>query len=251
MKLRVLIAEDELLCRERLRKFLESEPMADIVADCTTGHETLDAIQRLDPDIVFLDIRMPGLDAFEIIDQLKGLHSPAIIFVTASDRFALKAFELQAADYLLKPFDRMRLQIAFQRGCECARKKNAQGKQSGAEMPPDCETTELERIAVKSQDRIIILKTKSIEWICSSDNYVELHVQNATHVLRTTIKALQNRLSQNQFMRISRSLLVNVEHIKEIHPKTHGDFVVLLANGTQLNGSRNFRQGLEELCRSH
>jgi two-component system LytT family response regulator len=250
MKLRVLIAEDEPLSRERLRQLLEAETMTEIVAECATGQEALKAIQQTLPDIVFLDVKMPDLDGFGVIERLSEAHRPVIVFVTAYDRFALRAFEVNAADYLLKPFDRERFRTALLRASErLQRKSDARKTRPLSETLATLETrlNPLDRLMVKSQGRISIVKTVRIDWICAADNYVELHVEDTIHLLRTTITALANQLPENRFARISRSLLVNLDRVMEIHPKSHGDFVVLLHNGTSLTGSRSYRHNLAPL----
>jgi two-component system LytT family response regulator len=226
MRLRVLIADDEPLSRERLRQFLHAEEHTEIVAECGTGTETLDAITTTSPDLVFLDVRMPELDGFAVLERLGDNRPPAIIFVTAHHEFAVRAFEIAAIDYLLKPFDRDRFRVAFSR----ARTRLERGATG-----PASETTFLagrhkstERVAVRLQGRIFFVSTKDIDWLNAADNYVQLHVGKASHFLRSTLTSLITQLPPNQFLRINRSHLVNVDRIKEIRSKTHGDFIVHL-----------------------
>ena len=245
MKVRVLIAEDEALCREHLRKLLDAEPHVEVVGECTNGTATLETIQQTRPDIVFLDLRMPGLDGFAVVKRLGSAHLPVFIIVTADDRSAVKAFDVQAADYLLKPFDRTRFKTALQRGRERVRynfilKKDAERPSA----PP-----ELERISINSDGRILVIKTREIDWINTSGNYVELHVGPAKHLLRASLNALKTKLPKNLFLQISRSALVNLDRIQEIRPRTHGDYQVILRDSTTLNGSRNFRYGAPGLAR--
>lgn len=247
MNLKVVIVEDEPLGRERLRGFLEKEASIQIVAECQTGNEAVDAIRRLTPDLVFLDIRMPGLDGFGVIEAL-GRELPVIIFVTAHDQFARQAFEVEAADYLLKPFDRERFQTALARGRQRVRQKRPEG--SGPKSRGDSEKPEeelLDRITIKTNGRLLLVKTAEIDWIGSAHNYVELHVGKAAYLLRTTITRLEAKLSRKQFIQVSRSLLVNLDRIAEIRSRQHGDYLVVLKDQTKLNGSRNFREGLERL----
>jgi len=250
MKLRVLIAEDELLSRKRLRQFLEAEALTEIVAECVTGQEALNAIRQTHPDIVFLDVKMPDLDGFGVIKGLTGVPLPVIIFVTAYDRFALRAFEVHAADYLLKPFDRERFQLALERARErLKRNRDARNNQPLSEVLAALEKRpkRLERLTIQSQGRISFVNTTEIDWICAADNYVELHVGDATQLLRRSISALADELANNQFVRISRSHLVNLDRIKEIRSKSHGDYLILLHNGTRLIGSRTYRHNLAPL----
>jgi two-component system LytT family response regulator len=249
MKLRVLIAEDEPLSRERLRDLLQAESLIEIVAECATGQGTLVAIRETQPDLVFLDVKMPGLDGFGVIQALNGARSPMIVFVTASERFALRAFDVHAVDYLLKPFDRVRFQLALERARE--RLKRQEGSRS-APIRPGAAAAEprpkaLERMTIKSQGRIAFVNISEIDWISAADNYVELHVGASTHLLRTTITALSTELPRTQFVRISRSILVNLDRIKEMRSKSHGDYLVVLHDGTSLVGTRVYRPDLASL----
>jgi two-component system LytT family response regulator len=240
MKLRVLIAEDEPLSREHLRRLLESEPQAEIVAECATGKDALEAIEKTHPDVLLLDVRLPELDGFQVIRELdRAQHRPAIVFVTGSDSFAVQAFETEAADYLLKPFDRERLRTALRRVRERLVK---------AQPPARAESEKpLDRLTIKSQGRIAIVKISDVDWISAADNYVEIHVGKTTHLMRATIGSLLARLPQNSFARISRSVLINISHVKEIQLQSHGDYVVVLNSGTSLRGSRKYRADLAEL----
>ena len=249
MKLRVLIAEDEPLGRERLRSFLEAEDGIEIVAECINGTEAVKAIREMEPDLVFLDVKMPELDGFGVLEAIPGPR-PAIIFVTAYDQYAVRAFEANAIDYLLKPFDQIRFKTAFRRARERLRGPN-RSNQTVSEMLASFRegTNRLERLTVKSGKRISILKTADIDWIRAADNYTELHVGNATHLLRMTIGTLAEQLPP-QFVRISRSLLINLTRVAEIHPKSHGDFLILLEDGTQLPASRSHRQNVMKLLKN-
>ncbi|MGZ8900015.1 MAG: LytR/AlgR family response regulator transcription factor [Limisphaerales bacterium] len=240
MKVRVLIAEEEENCRSHLRDLLNAEPHVELLAECRDGKEALAAIQNLQPDLVFLDLRLPRLDGFSLIKRLNGSR-PVIIVVTADDRFALKAFELEAADYLLKPIRRERFQSALRRGRERLQ-SNAEQRQS-ADNPSVATPTEIERLTISSRGRILVIKTAEVDWVCSAGNYVEIHIGSTVHLMRASLGALRNKLPQNSFLRISRTSVVNLDRIKEIRPKTHGDYVVILQDGTLLNGSRNFRVG--------
>ena len=246
MSLRVLIADDEQLSRERLKRFLRTEPGTELVAECASGAEALSAIREKAPDLAFLDVRMPELDGFDVIKSLDGVRLPAIVFVTAYDQFALRAFEIDAVDYLLKPFDRHRFQTAVRRARQRLRAATQPGTASLGELTPELAVTH-DRIAVKSSGRILLIRTSEIDWISAADNYVELHVGNKVHLLRMTISAVTQRLGAERFSRISRSLLVNVNAIKEIHSKSHGDYFVVLNNGVSLPGSRNYRGPLRKL----
>jgi two-component system LytT family response regulator len=247
MTLRVLIADDEPLARERLRQLLQEEPGVEIVGECATGTETVKAIQNESPHLVLLDVRMPELDGFEVIRALGVGRLPTIIFVTAHDEFALRAFEAHAADYLLKPFDRERFQKALCRAREIALRGGENnlvdellGVIAALKTPPQA----VERFAIRSGGRIVFVKPGEIEWIRSADNYSELHVGGTVHLLRQTLAALEQQLPPIKFVRISRSLMVNVDHIKEFRPKSHGDYLVVLYDGIKLSASRNYREGI-------
>jgi two-component system LytT family response regulator len=250
MKLRVLIADDEPLGRQRLRRFVRAEPGTELVAECVTGMEAVIGIREKSPDLAFLDVKMPELDAFGVVEALNGARLPAIVFVTAYDQFAVRAFETNAVDYLLKPFDRERFQAALRRVRERLQRgvhhqNNPSLLSLLSEIGPRLKP--LERVTIRSEGRISVLKTAEIDWVCAADNYVELHVGNTTHLLRVTMAALANQLSQNRFVRISRSHLVNVDRVKEMRSRSHGDFLILLHNGTTLPGTRNHRHDLARL----
>lgn len=243
-KLRVLIADDEALSRQRLKQFLAAEPGTEIVAECSTGREALDAVHRAGPNLLFLDVKMPDLDGLDVVAGLDRKSSPAVIFVTAHDQFAVRAFEVQAVDYLLKPFDRARFQSALQRARVWLQSRPAARKSlvnlGGLASP----LKSGDRVAIKSNGRISLIQTDEIDWICAADNYSELHVGKASHLLRTTLSSLMAQLPPDRFLRISRSHLVNLERIQEMRPKSHGDYVLILRDGTRLTGSRNYRQHL-------
>ena len=245
MKVRVLIAEDEALCREHLRKLLDAEPHVEVVGEGTNGTSALETIQQIRPDIVFLDLRMPGLDGFAVVKRLDAAHLPVFIIVTADDRSAVEAFDVHAADYLLKPFDRTRFKTALQRGRDRLRDNSLIKKDAEKQTEP----SPLERVTIHSEGRILVIKTREIDWISSSGNYVELHVGPAQHLLRDSLNAFKHKLPKDLFLQISRSALVNLDKIQEIRPRAHGDYQVILRDSTTLNGSRNFRHGAPGLAR--
>lgn len=252
MSLRVLIADDERLARERLKRFLSAESSTEIVAECASGSEALAAIRAQAPDVAFLDVRMPGLDAFAILDALAGQRLPAIILVTAFDHFALRAFDIEAVDYLLKPFNRQRVQRALYRVRNRLQIAPAGAEKSKSPQPIEVRSgpPPLDRLTVRSYGRITLIKPAEVDWISSSDNYVELHVGTKVHLLRESIAALSARLAENRFARISRSILVNLDRIRETRSKSHGDYFVILDSGVTLVGSRNYRLELDKLLNS-
>lgn len=249
MNLRILIVDDEALSRERMRQFLKTEPGTEIIGECASGKEAVSAIRRESPDVVFLDVRMPELDGFGVLEELDGARKPAVIFVTAYDQFALQAFEIHAVDYLLKPFDRRRFRTALRRARERLRHAEQQTHEPPRNSPnsPTPNRRTFECIPIKSSGRIRLLRTSEIDWVAAADNYAELHVGSATHLLRMTITDLADRLGGARFVRISRSTLVNLDRVTEMHSKSHGDYQILLRDGTCLSGSRKYRNSLARL----
>jgi two-component system LytT family response regulator len=250
MTIRALIVDDEPLARERLRKLLETEADIQIVGECGDGREAVAAIERDAPDLLFLDVQMPELDGFGVLEALQVEKLPVVIFVTAYSQHALRAFEVHALDYLLKPFDRERFQTALTRA-----RKHLQQAHTGelstrltallTEMQPERRPTE--RLVIKVGGKVILVKTADIDWIEAADNYVNLHLGNESHLLRETMAAVEARLDPKQFLRISRSTIVNVERIKELQPMFHGDYIVILRNGARLTLSRSHRDRLQQL----
>ena len=249
MKVKVLIVDDEPLARERLRQLLAGDERAEIVGECADGKSALNAIRDQAPDVVFMDVQMPELDGFEVVSRIDPGKMPRIVFVTAHDKFALKAFEIHAIDYLLKPFDRERFQVALQRAIEAV-SNNAGGDMAEkiaallAEAQP---APHPDRIAVKSTGRIVFVRAEEIDWIEAADNYANLHVGVDSHLLRETMSSLEKRLSPAKFIRISRSTIVQIDRIKELQPLFHGDYAVILRDGTKLTLTRNYRDQLEHL----
>lgn len=250
MPLRVIIADDEPLGRERVRRWSELEPGVEIVAECADGFEALRAIRSHAPDLVFLGICMPGLDGFGVLRGLDGDCPAAIIFVTAHDTYAVRAFEVNAVDYLLKPFDRERFRQALERARDvlltARRRRNAM--QLCEQLAGLRERRRRsQRITVRATGRVFLVNVTDIDWIRGADNYAELHVGTQCQLLRQTLSALEQDLAHDGFLRISRSLLVNAERIHEVHRRGHGDFRVILHDGTRLAGSRKYRRNLRPL----
>ena len=253
MKIRTLIVDDEPLARERLAKFLRADSDIEVVGESADGRSAIEAINRERPDLVFLDVQMPELGGFGVLQELEPARMPAIIFVTAHDKFALKAFEVHAVDYLLKPFDRERFRLALGRAKEKLQRltpEALEGQFSAllAQLNPG--TRRSDRLAVKCDGRVIFIRTKDLEWAEAADNYVTLHVGADAHLIRETLTSLEERLPSSQFVRISRSVIVNLDRVKEMQPMFHGDYAVILQNGTRLNLSRGqvgkFKKSLEQ-----
>lgn len=248
MKVRTLVIDDEPLARERLSKLLLAEADIELAGEAVNGRDALTLIRQVKPDLIFLDVQMPELDGFGVLAELAVEERPAVVFVTAFDKFALKAFDVHAVDYLLKPFDKERFQTALHRALDhLARQqpKQIQDQLSALlnELRP---AQQSERIAVKGDGRVVFLKASDIDWVEAADNYVSLHVGKESHMLRETMSSIEGRLPR-QFLRISRSTIVNTERIKELQPLFHGEYLVILRDGTKLTLSRSHRDKLQQL----
>lgn len=239
-KIRALIVDDEPLARERLRALLRAEDGVEIVGECGSGPEAILVIKNTALDVVFLDMEMPGCDGLQVIAGIPAETRPAIVFVTAYEGFAIEAFELSAIDYLLKPFDRERFQKTLQRLRDHTSAKQAGEKLAKlmAEAPGDKKP---DRLTVKADGRVVFLKPDQIIWVEAADNYVVLHLASGRLMLRETMSVLESRLGTTDFVRVSRSAIVRLDQIKEMQPGLHGDYVVLLYDGTKLPLSRSLR----------
>ena len=249
-KVRTIIVDDEQLARERLRTLLGGHNELQIVGESADGLSALELIRHEKPDLVFLDVQMPELDGFEVLEGLTEEDRPIVIFVTAHDQFALKAFDVHAIDYLLKPFDKERFERALKRGLEmvhAARKEGRAQRLTGVLDEARTQVKRLDRLMVKSDGRVLLLKVDDIDWIEAADNYVNIRTGNESHMMRDTMNSLESRLPPEKFMRISRSTIVNLERIKELQPMFHGEYVVLLKNGAKLTLSRGYRDKLDQL----
>jgi two-component system LytT family response regulator len=246
---RVVIADDEPLARERLRTLLADQPWVQIVAECKNGTEVVDAVTRLRPDLVFLDIQMPGSNGFEVIEAIGAARMPLVIFVTAFDKYALRAFDVHALDYLLKPFDRERFEQALIRARDqLERRTNGDFERRLLELVQDLKpvTPRLERFVIKSGGRVFFVRADEIDWIEAAGNYVKLHVGADAHLFRETMNALEAQLDPDTFFRIHRCHIVNIERVKELQPWFNGEYVVFLRNGTRLTLSRGYREKLQD-----
>jgi two-component system, LytTR family, response regulator len=238
-----LIVDDERLAREGIRIALKPEADVKIVGEAADGPSALKAIVKLAPDLAFLDIRMPGLSGFEVLDRVtqSGARLPIIVFVTAFDQYAVRAFETHALDYLLKPVEPKRVLAAVQRA-------RAELAREGLGDTP-VKTDYLERVAVRERDRFVLIKMHEVDWIESAANYLQLHARSRSYMLRMTIGELEERLDTQRFVRIHRSTIVNIDRLVEVRPSHHGDFNVILNDGTILRMSRGFRDNLLPRCR--
>ena len=247
MSIGALIVDDEPLARQSVRRFLKSHPEISVVGECADGQSAVTAILANKPDLVFLDVQMPELDGFAVVNRIGVEQMPATIFVTAYDQYALAAFDANALDYLLKPFGKSR----FDRALARARERLA--------VSPDPEVLwrflkaieapnrHVDRVPVVENGRIIFVKTRDIHWIESTGNYARLHVASGHHDIRETLTNLENKLNSREFVRIHRSIIVNLHYVKEVHPWFHGHHVVLLENGQELRMSRYQKDVAERL----
>lgn len=246
MKIATLIVDDEPLGREALRTLLKSDPEIAIIAECATGREAVAAIAKHDPHLVFLDVQMPDLDGFAVVDAIGAQQMPVTIFVTAYDKYALRAFDVHAMDYLLKPFDEVRFLKALERAKAHLRKGRWDhlGDKLAELMREHRGNNYAERFVIKTSGKIIFLKSAEIDWIEAEGNYLRLHVGKESYLQRGTMNSVQERLNPKRFVRIHRSTIVNVERVKELRPWPTGEYVVLLHSGKELTLSRGFREQL-------
>jgi two-component system, LytTR family, response regulator len=238
VKLRAIIADDEPLARERIRALVADEPDVEVVAECSNGSQTLKAAQEQRPDLLFLDVQMPRLNGFEVLEALEPEDVPVVIFTTAHDEHAIRAFEVNALDYLLKPFTEARFKAAVQR----ARDQVANGPRRRSDRQLTALLNHVHtatpgggRILVRSPERIVFLRPDEIDHVEAAGNYVVLHAGKERHIVRETTVAMETRLAPAGFMRISRSAIVNLARIREIQPLGPGQYSVLLKNGTRLD----------------
>jgi two-component system LytT family response regulator len=246
---RVLIVDDEPLARERLRTLLADEAGIEVVGEASDGRAAVDAIQTLSPDLVFLDVQLPGSTGFDVIESVGAGRMPFVIFVTAYDRYAPRAFDVHALDYLLKPFDRDRFRQSLARVRQQLEHRTAGDLERRLiALVQDLKPAHarVDRFVVKSGGRVFFVRNDEIDWIEAAGNYVKLHVGSDSHLFRETMNAVEARLDPDQFFRIHRSHIVNIERIRELQPWFNGEYVVFLKNGTRLTLSRGYRERLQE-----
>ena len=253
MTLRVLIVDDEPVARRGIMRLLKQVPDIDVVGECGDGAAAIAAIDSLSPDLVFIDVQMPELDGFAVIEAIGENRMPAVVFVTAFDQHAVRAFDAQAIDYVLKPIDPDRFHRALQR----ARSHLSHADDDFVRRVSDAlrsisrvdQQRYPSRLAIRSDGRVRLLDIDEVDRILAAGNYVEIHAGGKQHLLRETMASLEARLDPQSFVRVSRAALVSIARIREVQPLFNGDFVVLLKNGAQVNGSRRFRAALDALLR--
>jgi two-component system LytT family response regulator len=247
---RAIIVDDERLARERVRTLLENAGGVTIAAECAGGQEAVETIEAERPDLMFLDVQMPDLNGFEVLEAVGPDRLPAVVFVTAYDEYALRAFEVHALDYLLKPIDPGRFAAALAHALEAVR---ARGQPQADRRLLDLldalgeREQRLDRLVVRSQGKIFFLKPAEIDWIEADGKYARLHVGREAHVVRYALKRLAVRLRDHGFVRVHRSAIVNADRIKELQPWFHGEYVVILRDGTKLTSSAAHSEDLHRL----
>ena len=245
MTIRAMIVDDERHARQKMRTLLEQERDVSVVGECRNGTEAVAAIREHKPDLVFLDIEMPGCDGFEVLRET----APAarqIVFVTAYDHYAVRAFEVQALDYLLKPFDRDRLASTLERVRERLRSgEDLQERLKSFLDQVKPRTGTRDRLMIRSSGRITFIKATDVEWIEAADNYVRIHSGKESHLIRETMANLESDLDRRRFVRVHRSAIVNVDAIAEIRSMFHGDYSIRLRTGAEIPLGRTFRDRLE------
>ena len=272
MPMRVLIVDDEPIARRRISRLLKLEDDVEVVSEVGSGTDAVAAIREQRPDLVFLDVQMPDLDGFGVVSALgEPEQMPAIVFVTAYNEYAVKAFDVNAVDYVLKPFDGERFRSAFQRARSTLEQKNsaeagrrikalleevlgeqraqalaAGGTANGATLAPTVPRARyLDRLMVKHDGRVFFVKVSDVDWFEASGNYVRVHVGRVSHLIRETMHGIEAQLDPNLFARIHRAVIVNMDRIRELQPWFAGDYIVILRDGRQLKLSRTYREALQ------
>jgi len=259
-KIRTLIVDDEPVARRTIRNLLAEDPDVEVIDECGGGAEAVESIRRRPPDLLFLDIQMPGMDGFDVLEAVELERISAVIFVTAYDAYALKAFEVHALDYLLKPFTDERFREALARAKSHVELREAKGlaeslraflrgraEGEAAVAPPARKGGYLTRFMVKAGGRVIFINPRDVDWIEADNYYIKLHVSGKAHLLRLSMKELEERLDPKTFWRTHRSAIINLDRVKELHQHPSGEYVVVLRDGTELKLSRARRERLQEL----
>jgi two-component system LytT family response regulator len=255
---RTVIADDERLARKKLRLLLDSEPEIKVVAECPDGRQTVSAIRAHRPDLLLLDIQMPDLDGFQVLNEIPQSEMPVVIFTSAYDQYAIRAFEAHALDYLLKPFDQERLHQALERVRHEMRSSQDRAlthrilellSRVKSETPPAAESNG--RLIIKAKGRVVFLNLDEIDWVEAAANYVRLNVGKESYLFRETISGVSERLDPEHFIRIHRSAIVNARKIKELIPVNSGEYVVVLKSGKELSCSRGYRSALQRMIEKH
>jgi two-component system LytT family response regulator len=247
--LRTLIVDDEPLARRRLRQLLQSAADVAVVGESEDGPSAVASVRRLEPDLILLDVQMPGMDGFDVIAELGPAECPAVVFVTAFDRYAVRAFEVHAIDYLLKPFDRARLDLALARARQLVAGDRTLTRRLAALVTDLQAKRPLSRLVVKDGDRVYFVRVDDVAWFEAVGHYVCLHAGGQSPVIRDTLAHLESRLDPERFVRVHRSAILNIDHMKELRPAFRGEFVIELRDGTRLTSSRGCADRLRQLLK--
>lgn len=254
-----LIVDDESLARKLVTRMLTEHSDIELLAECENGLQAVEAIATLKPQLVFLDIKMPGLDGFELLEKIDKRDQPYIVFITAYDQYALDAFKVHALDYLMKPFDqerfdqtidRVRKQIFGESDADFGRRFRSflESNAIGTTAPQEEESeTPINRLVVKDRGKIFFLNPEDVDWFEASGNYVSLMVGPKTHMIHETLTKMEQKLDPLKFLRIHRSTIVNIDRIKELQPHFNGEYIVILNTGKKLKLSRNYREKANEV----
>ena len=249
MKLTVLIVDDERPARTKVRRFVSADPDVGQIFEAPDGVRAVDVIREESPDLVFLDVQMPGLDGFGVVEALAPDALPHVVFVTAFDDYAVRAFDVHAVDYVMKPFDAERLGRALERAKAAIASRRDGGETARMErLLADLRRERperLERLLVQGAERSVLLPLSRVDRLESARNYVTLHAGRESFRVRTTLDRLEQRLDPRRFVRVSRTAMVNVDRVAELQPESHGDWVVVLSDGAKLRLTRTFRDRLE------
>lgn len=248
-KIRTIIVDDEPLALKRLKELLLSDNEIDVIDSCKNGEEAIVAITDLQPDLVFLDIQMPEITGFDVLENIDLQHPPVIVFVTAYDQYALQAFEVHAIDYLLKPFDKKRFNKALERAKKYVKQVSETDFKNNIEQLVAYHRTEgtyIPRLMVKKGERFVFLKIDEIDWIEAAGNYIQITVGDKSYMLRETMSNMEEKLNPESFARVHRSTIVNIERIKTLEPWFHGDYKIKLKTGKELTMSRNYKELLKQ-----
>ncbi len=249
MSIRALIVDDEPIARKGIRRFLNAEHGVEIIGECSDGIEAVESIQALKPDLMLLDIQMPELDGFGVIEALQGKHVPVVIFITAFDEFALKAFSVHALDYLLKPLkqeqfhraiERVRAILQFKQTEEFEKRLNTMLQYVSSQRKY------LERLIIKSQKNIIVVHVRDVDWFEAYGDYIRVHCGNKTHLIKNTMNEIEKSLDPEVFVRTHRSTILQMNRVKELRPLSNGDYVITLNDGTKLSLSRTYSANVLE-----
>lgn len=261
-RIRAIIVDDEPAARRGVRLLLERDAAIEVVGEAATGQEAAELIQRAKPDLAFLDVQMPGSDGFAALEKIDPAVAPAVVFVTAYDEHALRAFEVNAVDYLLKPYDDARFGAALYRAKEEVRRRQTDHvnsrltqlldylQQNGNNAAAQAKEERAgERILVKSSGEIFFLKAEEIDWIEAEGDYMKFHVNGRTHLMRETMARLEARLDAKRFIRIHRSTIVNIDRLRKLSPSFAGEYAVILHDGTKLKLSRGYHERIATLLK--